>query len=63
MDLLKIALGLGKLVQKSDVAKGCLIGSATTLGTGGAVYIAKKFMDAKLAQKTKSADLNIDISK
>jgi|GEM_PF-4190053 len=61
MDLLKIALGLGKLVQKSDIAKGCLIGSATTLGTGGAVYIAKKLLEGKLAEKGKSADLNIDI--
>ncbi len=58
MDLIKLMLSLGNAVQKNDVAKGCLLGSATAIGTGGAVYIVKK-----LLEKKKEEGLNINIDK
>ncbi|EMS70545.1 hypothetical protein [Ruminiclostridium cellobioparum] len=56
MEFLKLMLSLSQAVRKNDVAKGCLLGGATAIGTGGAVYIAKK-----LLEKKKSQDLNINI--
>ncbi|WP_154669414.1 hypothetical protein [Ruminiclostridium cellobioparum] len=56
MEFLKLILSLSQAVRKNDVAKGCLLGGATAIGTGGAVYIAKK-----LLEKKKSQDLNINI--
>ncbi len=62
MELLKLALSLSKAVRKNDVAKGCLLGSATTIGTGGAVYILKKLLVKKSDSKGNGHDLDININ-
>ncbi len=60
MELLKLVETLSKAIEKSDIAKGCLIGGATVLGTGGAVYIGKKLLENKLSSKEKH-NLNITV--
>ncbi|MDF2884194.1 MAG: hypothetical protein K0R54_4761 [Clostridiaceae bacterium] len=62
MEFLKLVLSLSKAVRKNDVAKGCLLGSATTIGTGGAVYILKKLLVKKAGSKGKGHDLDININ-
>lgn len=47
MEVLKLLQTLSEAVEKNDVAKGCLIGGATVLGAGGALYIGKKLLDKK----------------
>ncbi len=59
MEILKLINTLSKAVEKNDVAKGCLIGGATAIGTGGLIYIGKKLLEKK-ADKNK-ANLNISI--
>lgn len=52
MALSKLIQRLSKKVKKNDTAKGFLIGSATVLGTEGAVYISRKVFK-KLNDKEK----------
>jgi DUF917 family protein len=61
MELLKLIKTLSKAIEKNDVAKGCLLGGATVLGTGGAVYIGKKLLENKLSNKEKDHAVNLTV--
>ncbi len=61
MELLKLIHTLSKAVEENDFAKGCLLGGVTTIGTGGAVYIAKKILVKKLKNKEEGHSVNLTV--
>ncbi len=60
MEILKLISTLSKAVEKNDVAKGCLIGGATTIGAGGLIYIGKKLLEKRTNESKANLNISID---